>query len=262
MRRHIDSDEQIVGPAGVDISQLAHLPLEALTANRSFRAIHNAMFDERRPNGRNASRTLYHLAQDSKAMRKLAPEVRELVRTAARSAIPGDFRHSVVGLRRGAFAYGVKHGLSEFRLDSSLTLSERIDLAVDRLGTSTNAVEVKASRDKVMRLEIANKLGVAGDHVRIAVEQVAFSNAAPLQLNIKPGIGGLEIMTGGERVNARIQVNAMIDKKEIRRSFRLPLEGGVRLKLSNVLSQRTLSVSSIDKLLAPGKDVKIITSSI
>jgi LGFP repeat-containing protein len=262
MRRHIDSDEQIVGPAGVDLSQLSHLPLEALTASRSFRAIHNALFDERRPSGRDASRTLYHLAQDSKAMRKLAPEVRKLVSTAAQSAVPGDFRHSVVGLRRGAFAYGIKQGLSEFRLDSSLTISEKLDLAIDRLGTSTNSVEVKASRDKVMRLEIANKLGVAGDNVRITIDQIAFSNAAPLQLNIKPGIGGLEVMTGGERVNARLQVKALIDKKEIRRSFRLPLEGGMRLKLSNVLSQRTLGVSRIDKLLAPGKDVKIITSSI
>jgi hypothetical protein len=260
MRRRLSGNNHVVGTAGIDLSELAHLPLEKLTATRTFRTIHNALFGERPPSGRNASRTLYQLANDLKSMRKLSPEVRRIVETAARAALPGDFRHSVVGLRNGKFGYGIKHGLSEFRLDSSLTLSERVDLAVDRLGTSSNAVTLKTGRDKLMRLEIANKLGVAGDHVRIAVEQLPVSNAAPLHLNIKPGIGGLDVVTGG-RAEARIEVNALIDKKQIRRSFQLPLEGGARLKLSNVLSQRTLSVSRIDRLLAPGRDVKIITSS-
>lgn len=262
MRRRLEGMDHVVGPATVHVSELSHLPLEALTTNRGFRRIHNAVFGDRRPSGRDANRTLYQLAQDPKAMRKLTPEVRELVSTAASSASPGDFRHSIVGLRRGAFAYHVKHGLSEFRLDSPLASSERVELAVDRLGTSTNSVAVKTGRDKVMRLEIANKLGVTGDHVRIAVQQLAVSTAAPLQLNIRPGIGGLEVLTGGERVETRVEVNAIIDRKPIRRSFQLPIEGGARLKLSNMLSQRTLSVSRIDKLLAPGRDVKIITSSV
>ncbi len=261
MRRRLDSDEKIVGPAGVDLSALAYLPLAELTSTRSFRAIHSALFGERRPTGRVAGRDLYHLASDPSAMRKLSAEARKTIRTAASEAIPGDFRHSVVGLRRGAFNYAVKHGLSEFRLGSSLALSERMQVAVDRPGTSTNVVNVKANRDKVMRLEVANKLGVAGDHVRIAVEQIPVSAAAPLQLNLKPGLGGLEVMTGGSRVDARIEVTAIIDRKTIRRSFRLPLEGGARLKLSNVLSQRTLGVSRIDNLLGPARDVKIITSS-
>jgi hypothetical protein len=219
------------------------------------------VFGDRVPSGRNANRTLYQLAQDLKAMKKLSPEVREIVTRAARAALPGDFRHSVVGLRAGKFGYGVKHGLSEFRLDSSLALSERVELSVDRLGTSTNAVTLKTGHNKLMDLEIANKLGVTGDRVHVAVKQLPVSNAAPLQLNIKPGIGGLEVLTGGERAEAQVEVNAVIDKKAIRRSFQLPLEGGVRLKLSSVLSQGTLSVSRIDKLLAPGRDVKIITSS-
>jgi hypothetical protein len=70
----------------------------------------------------------------------------------------------------------------------------------------------------------------------------------------------IALMTGGSRVDARIEVTAVMDRKTIRRSFRLPLEGGMRLKLSNVLSQRTLGVSRIDKLLGPARDVKIITS--
>jgi len=261
LRRRLDSDEKVVGPAGVDLSALAHLPLAELTSTRSFRAIHGALFGEKRPSGRAASRALYHLASDPAAMRKLSPDARKIVATAAKEALPGDFRHSVAGLRRGSFDYAVKHGLTEFRLGSSLALSERMQVAVDRLGTSTNAVNVKANRDKVMRLEVANKLGVAGDHVRIAVERIPVSGTAPLQLNLKPGLGGLELMTGGSRVDARIEVTAFIDRKTIRRSFRLPLEGGARLKLSNVLSQRTLGVSRIDNLLGPARDVRIITSS-
>jgi hypothetical protein len=240
---------------------LAHLPLAELTASRSLRAIHTAVFGERRPSGRVAGRALYHLASDPAALRKLGAEARKVVTTAANSALPGDFQHTVVGLRRGAFNYGVKHGLSELRLDSSLAPSERMQVAIKRPGTSTNAVEVKATRDKVVRLEVANKLGVAGDYVRIAVERIPVSGAAPLQLNLKPGLGGLEVMTGGMRFDARVEVTAVIDRRPIRRSLRLPLEGGARLKLSNVLSQRTLGVSRIDNLLGPARDVRVVTSS-
>jgi hypothetical protein len=261
LRRILESDEKVVGRAGVEVPTLAHLPLAELTATRSFRAIHSALFGERRPSGRVASRTLYQVAQDAEAVGELSPSARKVLGAAAGSALPGDFRHSVVGLRRGAFDYHVKHGLSEFRLDSALASSERVQLAVDRLGTSANAVQVQASRDKVVRLEIANKLGVAGDHIRIVVDQIPVAAAVPLQLNLKPGLGGLEVITDGTPVDARVEVTAVIDRKTIRRSFLLPLEGGARLKLSNVLSQRTLGVSRIDNLLGPARDVKIITSS-
>jgi hypothetical protein len=260
MRRRLEDEDTIVGPAG-DLSVLAHLPLAELTATRSLRAIQSAVFGERRPSGPAATRSLYYLAQDSAGLRKLSREARKVVRKAASSALPGDFRHSVVGRRRGKFDYAVKHGLSEFRLDSSLAPAERLELAIDRLGTSANAVEVKTSRDKVMRLEVANKLGVAGDHLRIAVDRIPVTSAAPLQLNLKPGLGGLELIAEGTRVDARVEVTAVIDRKTIRRSFRLPLEGGARLKLSNVLSQRALGVSRIDNLLGPARDAEIIMST-
>ena len=262
LRQRVPGRNNVVGPAGVDVTGLAHLPLEALTATRSFRTIRDALFGGRRPSGVNASRTLYHLAQDSKAMSNLSSKAQEIVRRAASSVLSGDFRHSVVGLRPGSLDYIVKHRLTQFRLESSLAQSELVQLAIDRLGTSKNAIEVKPTRDKIMRLEIANQLGVAGDRVSISVEQIAATNTAPLQLNIKPGIGGLEVLTGGERTDARVVVNAVINGSEIRRFFQLPLEGGMRLKLSNVLSQNILSVSRIDKLLGPGRDVKIITGSV
>lgn len=261
MRRHLDTGEGVVGPAGVDVAVLSHLPLSALTSTRSLRAIHTALFGELRPTARLADRTLYYLANDPKAMRALGAAARKVIRDVVSDALPGDFRHTIAGLRRGAFNYAVKHGLSEFRLDSSLMLSEQMQVAVDRLGTSTNTVRVKGNRDKTMKLEVANKLGVAGDHVQMIVDRVPLSAAADLQLNLKPGLGGLELLTSGERVEARVEIRAVIDRKTIRRSFRLPVEGGARLKLSNVLSQKTLGVSRIDNLFGPARDAKIVMSS-
>ena len=110
LRRRLDSDEKLVGPAGVDLSALAHLPLAELTSTRSFRAIHGALFGEKRPSGRLAGRALYHLASDPAAMRKLSPDARKIVATAANEALPGDFRHSVVGLRRGAPGEAARQG--------------------------------------------------------------------------------------------------------------------------------------------------------
>ncbi|MEJ7791982.1 MAG: hypothetical protein WKF65_08440 [Gaiellaceae bacterium] len=261
LRRRLENDEKRIGTAGVDLADLAHLPLAMLTASRALRAIHDAVFGERRPAGPAAERALYHLASDREALRRLPSAAREIIGAAAGSAIPGDFRHTVVGRRRGTFAYAVKRGLTEFRLGSPVAPAERLQLAIDRLGTSANVVEIRADRDRVVRLEVTNKLGVAGDYLRIAVAQIPVASGLPLQLNLKPGLGGLELLTGGAPVEARIEVTAVIDSRTIRRSFRLPIEGGARLKVSNVLSQKTLGVSRIDNLLGPARDHRIVSST-
>ena len=161
-------------------------------------------------------------------MRKLASETRRTIRAVANTPLPGDFRHAIMGKRTDSLDYAAKHELSEFHLISDLISAERIQIGIDCLGTSVNTVEVKARRDK---------LGVAGYHVQLPVEQHAVSSAAPLQLNLKPGLGGLELINSGARMETGLEVGAVIDRQSIRRSFRLSIEDSIRLNLSSVLSQ-------------------------
>jgi hypothetical protein len=126
------------------------------------------------------------------------------------------------------------------------------------LGTSASHVDIKADRDKKFRLEVSNKLGVAGDHVRVAIDQLPAEANKPLQLNLKPGLGGLELVTTAGSAKASVSVDAVIGGKTVKSTFTVPIDGGARLKLSTILSNGTLGVSRIDRLFGPPKEVLTI----
>jgi hypothetical protein len=118
LRRRLDSDEKVVGPAGVDLSALAHLPLAELTSTRSFRAIRRCLARSGRAAVLLAGRCI--TSQTIRPRCRLSP-TRTRSSYCRKRSVPGDFRHSVVGLRRGVQLRG-EHRLTEFRLGSTLML--------------------------------------------------------------------------------------------------------------------------------------------
>jgi hypothetical protein len=247
------------GRAGeIDTSVFSHLSLAMLPTTRPFRSLRGSI-DRRSAIGRAvADRTIHHVANDRSVMRELPPNARDLIRSVIGAARPSDYRHKVVGLRRGTFLYAVKHGLSELRIESSVTKGEDTLVELADIGTSTNTVKVKTARDKVVKLEIANKLGVAGDHVRVILDRVPVEANKDLELNLKPGLGGLELVTSAPAADAAVSVEATISGKRIKSTFTVPLDGGARLKLSTILSRGSLGISRIDRLFGPAKEVRMI----
>jgi hypothetical protein len=261
MRRRLESGEASPGFGTFDPGSLSHLTISAMTATRAMRGLRESVLAEGKSGLSASERTLHHLAADPQAMRQLAAAARDLVRRGAREARPGDFRHTVVGLRRGSFKYAVKHALTEFRLGSTLLAGEQTRVSVEDIGTSTHMVGVRADRNKPVALEVTNKLGVAGDYVRVRLDRIPTQGNAELQLNLKPGLGGIELLTNGQRVEAHVNIESRVSGRLLRRGFNVPLEGGTRLKLSSILSQNLLGVSRIDTLFGPGKDQKLIRGS-
>lgn len=242
----------------IDPSIFSHVAIGALPSTRRFRGVRSAI-DRRSSVGRAvADRTVHHIASDRAIMRELPPDARDLIRKVIAEARPTDFRHKIVGMRRGTFLYAVKHGLSELRIESSVNKGEDTQVEIADIGTSTNTVNVKTARDKLVKLEISNKLGVAGDHIRVTVDRIPVQANKDLQLNLKPGLGGLELVTTGAAANAAVSVEATIAGKKIQSDFTVPLDGGARLKLSTILSRGSLGVSRIDRLFGPAKEVLMI----
>jgi len=258
MRLPLQSGEIRPGRGAVDLSALSDLVVSALPATRRFRALRGSL-DRRSTAGRIAAgRTVHHIANDRSLMRELSPDARELIRAAATQPRPGDFRHRTVGLRRGGFQYAVKHGLSEIRIESSTAKGEVTQVDLGDMGTSTNTVNVKADRDKEIRLEVSNKLGVAGDHVRVKIDRIPVQANKALELNLKPGLGGLELVTTTATSKAPVSVEAVIGGKKIQSTFTVPIDGGARIKLSTILSKGALGVSRIDRLFGPAREVLTI----
>jgi hypothetical protein len=248
----------VPGAGMVDLSALSHLRLGALVTTPLLRSARPALGGSAPVLRTILDRAVHFVANDPDAMAALEPAARVAVNEAVAAVRPGDFRHTVVGIRDGTLRYAAKHGLTEFRLESTVANGEATQVEVDDLGTSTNTVRVKPDRDKEMKLEVSNKLGVAGDHVRIRIGRLPVQAGKDLQINLKPGLGGLELVATAEQQSLPVEVEAKIGSRIVRRGFVVPLQGGMRLKLSTILSQGSLGVSRIDRLFGPARAALVI----
>ena len=163
-----------------------------------------------------------------------------------------NYIHKIKGNKKGKLNYVVKSGFSEIKLEGDLNANETHRIEVSDLATNFCKVKLDASRAKTVNLEIKNKLGVAGDYAVIRVKDIAVSPTNHLELNIKQGLGGIELLNRGNRVNLHVEVATSINNVASQQAFRVPMEAGVRIKPASVLSDRELTVNGIDTLFGRG----------
>jgi hypothetical protein len=205
-----------------------------------------------------AGRSVARVLADPTTARALAAPVLEALRAAAVAAKPGDFIHKVAGLRTGTLNYVMRHGLSEMQLSGPVAERERNEIRVRDAATSTWSVAMTGGRDKRMKLVFESKLGTGRDRVRLTLDQVPATAAKGLEMNLNPGLGGLDLVNGAGSVEVPVIVRTVIDGRVQERRFNMPMQDGVRVRLSSVLSNDTLSVARIPQLFAPATGSRIL----
>jgi hypothetical protein len=247
-----------VGGPGPRPDVVTHMPAALLAETPALRALGDRIRQDSAIARRVSGRTLHHIAADAGLLREIGAAARDAVISAVRAARPGDYRHVLRGLRDGRLHYVAKRGLTEVRIESPLARSERTAVAADDFATSKNVVEITVDRDKRLDIEVVQKLGVAGDYIATRVERVPASSAAPVRMNLRPGLGGFDLTAGTGAARAPLHIDAVIGGTRIRRLFNLPVDGGVRVDVSPALGENVLGASRIDALFAPSQDATTI----
>jgi hypothetical protein len=175
--------------------------------------------------------------------------------------LSGDFVHTVRGLRRGGLEYAVKQGLTEFVLRADATTGEIHRIAVKDLGTSTSEITIQGARDKIFSLDVNNRLGTGDDALRIAVDRIPMTGGGELKINIKPGIGGIELFSAGQPIKASVDFDYVGRGMRLKSTFDLEGKDGVRIVPSTVLTANKLRVSRIDALFGPAQTSALISAS-
>src|SRR6266542_1408348 len=119
-------------------------------------------------------------------------------------AISKNYIHSTRGLRGGRLEYGLKQGLTQLMLTAETAAGETHTIHVKDLGTHTNAITIKGYRDKVFSLQVHNKLGAGKDHLRISIDSIPLTAGGELKINVKPGIGGVELVAAGQIIQSTV----------------------------------------------------------
>jgi hypothetical protein len=163
-------------------------------------------------------------------------------------AISGNYIHTTRGLRGGRLQYAVKHGLTQVLLTSETVAGEAHIIEVKDLGTHTNTITLKGYRDRIFRLEINNKLGAGKDHLRILIDSIPLTAGGELKINVKPGIGGVELVSAGQLIHSTVSFEYLRQGVALSSKFEVKGQDGVRFMPSTFITDNQLKVSRINSL--------------
>ncbi|RMH32513.1 MAG: hypothetical protein D6690_13560 [Nitrospirae bacterium] len=122
---------------------------------------------------------------------------------------------------------------------------------VRNLGTNTTTLGLNSSTRNQLRLEMVAKLGGMRDWMRIILDRVSVDSSQSREVNMKPGLGGLEFVNPGLRGTVPVIIEVMIDGRAVTRNFMLPVHQGARLKVTTALFENALNVSRVDRVFDP-----------
>ncbi len=163
-------------------------------------------------------------------------------------AVSKNYVHVTRGLRSGRLQYGIKQGLTQLMLSAETAAGETHLIQVKDLGTHTNAITVKGYRDKVFSLHVDNKLGAGGGHLRVSIDGIPLGAGGELEINVKPGIGGIELVAAGQPIRATASFDYVRPGTALSSTFELNGHDGVRIVPSTFITDNQLKVSRIETL--------------
>ena len=163
-------------------------------------------------------------------------------------AISPNFVHHTRVVRGGQFEYALKQGLTQLVVTGPAENGEQHVVKVRDLGTHSNAITLTGYRDKVFSLQVHNKLGVSLDYLRMQVDNIPLAAGGDLLLNVKPGIGGVELVSAGQVIQTTVTFEYVSQGSSLSSRFAVDSRDGMRILPSTIISENALKVSRIDTL--------------
>jgi hypothetical protein len=262
MRTEITNKQFTVLPGIRETAVLANLTLLDIVSDRAAASTLSGLTNDTQLFNALKDRNVTHVVNDPTVMKKLDPATAAALGNIATLAnITKNFKHKIKGKNNGQFIYAIKNKLNEFKLQSSVKANEVSNIETKDLGTTSSVVKMITNENKTIRLEISNKMGVGKDNLAIVIDKIPAAIGKELNLNIKPGLAGLDILTTAEKIKANVSIKGTIDGKAFQRNYGVDMEGGIRIRPSTVITNNELKVGKIDQLFGPLQSTKIIKGS-
>ncbi|MGC5167978.1 LamG-like jellyroll fold domain-containing protein [Luteimicrobium sp. DT211] len=204
--------------------------------------------------------TVHEVVSNPKLVARLGTTAQAALGALQLAAASSDYVHQVRAVRAGSLDYAVRHGLSKLHLTAPVASGETASLALSGVGTARTVLGVTAQHDKAASLRIDQKLGVTGDSLRLTLDGVPLTGGQAAQINAKPGIGGVEVVSGGAQVDVTVSVEAVVGGRSTSHRFSVPLQDGVRIDAASVLAAGGLGVSRIGQVFGPSLSKSVLPS--
>ncbi|UZD24234.1 LamG-like jellyroll fold domain-containing protein [Algoriphagus halophytocola] len=161
-------------------------------------------------------------------------------------AFSNDFIHKIKGTKNAKFDYAVKNLTGEFKIHSPILRGESETYDVKGLGEASNSVTILSKNHKTYDLEFSQKIGK--ETIQYRMEKVPADTNKDLKIQFKPGNEGIDLISSGGATDARFTTKVFDENQKLKqdKQFILPLDGGLRLRPTTVLSTGDLLTSKIE----------------
>jgi|GEM_PF-1058028 len=231
-----------------DITSLLNLPVSDKLVISKVSTFNEALKNDKEASRIVKGRNVKFILNDKAAREKLKPEILKELDKISRINAKRNFIHRIKGTRKGKLSYFIKSGLSEIRVESAVNLNEVHNLEVSDLATHFCRIKMDTQNAKEVSLDIRNRLGAGGDYCHIKIQNIGISPANHLEVNVRQGLGGVEIVNKGNKTDLNVSITTRISRKDSTKSFVVPIEKGIRLMPSTVVTDKELTVNAIDTI--------------
>lgn len=247
-------EKRVSSSINAEVINLSSMPLVTLASNRSFRGFNTRSL----PSNTNLkvsilNRSAHHILNDSAVVSNLTSELKDKLKKITQVNNKRNFQHKIKGVKNGKLEYLIRSGLTEVKIESTINKNEINTIKANDLGTNVSNIEFKSPKIKHLNLQITNKLGVNGDHMKISIVNIPIQANKSLTFNVKPGLAGVEIVNNGVRANLPIKFSGKVNGKNIAKNYTIPFEGAIRIKPSTMINTNDLLLSNISKLFGTVK---------
>lgn len=199
------------------------------------------------------SRPAHRIVADQEIRRQLSPAILDALKDLALPLREGSFDHRLRGTKRGKFDYLVRSAGSLMRVGGAIAAREAVQIGVRDIATSRQSLKVSTASKKLLDVSFETLIGSGRDRMRVDIEGLPAEAQQGIELNLRPGLGGIDAMLANDPVDARIKITANIGRRTVRRTYTAPLEGGLRFSVAEALDTGALNVGRIDQLFGPTK---------
>ena len=82
----------------------------------------------------------------------------------------------------------------------------------------------------------------------MSIDRIPLAAGGELTVNVKPGIGGVEVVSAGQKIDAMVTFDYQKGRTELRSRFPLAEQNGLRVAPSTFITANVLKVSRINML--------------
>lgn len=223
--------------------------------NRRFSNFNSLLSQNQEVKNLIGNRTANHILNDQHLRGKLPPNLAKELENIVNTNRSRNFTHKVKAKKDGKLEYVINHKLTQIKIEADVRINEVQDFIIRDIGTNAAILKIRPQRDTKYKLHIHNKIGGAGDYLNLELLDVPVSHINNLEINIKSGLSGVEILNKNINASIKTKINAQIDGKTINKTFNVPFNETIRIKPSLVLGNNELLVSNIERIFG-----KVISS--